>query len=117
MADRPAHSESEIEARRQAVTLATEMLAGRLSYFEGASQMCALRSEVGGLGDRDSDFDAFVVIESETDYLPLEEQRARWSPSALERLAPEFERTEEWAAAFAPDACKRIIARFGEHGS
>jgi hypothetical protein len=117
MVDRPAYRESEIEARRQAVALATEMLAGRLSYFEGAPQMCALQSEVGGVGDRDPDFDAFAVIVSETDHLPLKKQRPLWSPSALERLAPEFKRTEEWAANFAPDACRHLIARFGDHDS
>ena len=90
MADRPAIRESELEARKQVVALATEMLAGRLSYLEGAPRMWALQSQVGGLDDRDADFDAFAVIASETDHLPLENQRPLWSRSAIKRLAPEF---------------------------
>ena len=77
--------------------------------------MWALQSQVGGLDDRDADFDAFAVIASETDHLPLENQRPLWSRSAIERLAPEFKRTEEWAAEFAPEACRNIIARFDDN--
>jgi hypothetical protein len=112
MADRPAYREDEIEARRQVVALAKDMLAGRLSYFEGAVQVWALQSKVGGLGDHDPDFVAFLAIVSDTDHLPLHAQRPRWAPSALERLAPEFKDVEEWVSTFAPDACKSIIARF-----
>jgi hypothetical protein len=117
VADRPTFRESELEARRQVVALATEMLAGRLNYFEGASRIWALQSQVGGLGDRDPDFDAFALINSETDHLPLEKQKSLWSLSAIERLTPEFKRTEEWAAEFAPDACRNIISRFSNHDS
>lgn len=113
LSDRPAIHESEIEARARAVALATEMLAGRLSYLDGAPEMWALQDRVGGLGDRDPDFDAFAVIASETDHLPLGKQRQLWSASALERVAPELERAEEWADRFAQAACKNIIARFG----
>jgi len=92
--------------------LAKQMLAGRLSYFEGAVEVWSLHSEVGGVGDHDPDFMAFLAIVSDTDHLPLPAQRHRWASSALERLAPEFKEVEEWAGTFAPAACKSIIARF-----
>jgi len=117
MVDRKAFRETEIKARGQAVTLAIEMLSGRLSYLEGAPRILALQSKIGGLEDRDHDFDVFVLIASETDHLPLEKQRALWSSAALERLTPEFERAEKWAAQFAPEACRNIIARFDEQAS
>jgi hypothetical protein len=117
MADRVAIDDDEVESRRKIVALAMDMLKGRLSYFEGAVQLLALQHRVGGVGDRDPDFDAFVVIESETDHLPHRAQQHLWSAAALERHAPDIAHTEKWAADFAPDACKNIIGRFSPHDS
>jgi hypothetical protein len=89
------------------------MLDGQLSFFEGAVQVLAIKSRLDALADRDPDFDAFVVIQSESDHLPLEAQRSQWAPTALAKLELEFQRTEEWARSFAPQACRRPIARFG----
>jgi len=101
------------DAKKQLVCLAQAMLDKKLSYFEGAAQILKIKSKISGIADRDVDFDAFVVIESETDHLPLEEQKPRWSKEALSRLEQEFDKTEQWAQTFAPQACKNIITRFG----
>lgn len=98
--------------RRQLVALAQAMLAQKLSFFEGASQVLILRRSLSGIADDDPDFKVFAVIQSETDHLPGEAQRPLWSASALEALKPEFLRTEEWAKCFAEQACKNLIARF-----
>lgn len=112
--DRPAINDLEAKARKELVALAEEMIDGRLSFFEGAPKVLALKESIGGIADRDRDFDAFVVISSETDHLPLEVHRHRWLPKALNKLAPEFEKTEQWAKGFAPEACRNLIGRFGE---
>ncbi|WP_235610830.1 DUF2489 domain-containing protein [Bordetella sp. H567] len=88
------------------------MLAGELPFFEGAVRVVNLMHCLNGIGDDDPDFRIFVLIQSETDHLPLEAQRPLWSASALEALEPEFLRTEEWAKCFAEQACKNLIARF-----
>jgi hypothetical protein len=88
------------------------MLDGDLLFLEGAAQMLAIRSQLSGIADRDPDFDVFVVIRSETDHLPLEEQRSLWLPEALARLEPEFKQSEEWARSFAPQACRNLVERF-----
>jgi hypothetical protein len=111
--DRKAMNPAEVEARQELVSLATAMLNGTMSYFEGAAKVLQIKGLVGGATDRDKDFDAFVVIGSETDHLPLAQQRRLWSKEALKKLEPEFIKTEEWASEFAPRACKNIIARFG----
>ena len=112
MNDRKAINETEAEARKQLVILAHAMLDGTLSYFEGASKVIEIKDRIGGVQERDEDFDTFAAIQCETDHLPLEKQRHHWSKEALAKLEPEFIKTEEWASEFAPQACENIIARF-----
>lgn len=96
MPDRPPRNEIEIEVetRRRVVALARSMLAGELPFMEGAVEVASLRTRIGGLPERDDDFDAFVVISSETDHLPLQAQRHLLSERALAALAPDFERVQ-----------------------
>ncbi len=108
MPDRPPRNEIEVETRRRVVALARSMLAGELSFMEGAVEVASLRTRIGG----DDDFDAFVVISSETYHLPLLAQRHLWSERALTALAPDFERVQQWATGFAPQACMNLIKRF-----
>jgi hypothetical protein len=77
------------DARGQVVALAKAMLAGHLPCIEGVYQICRLRSRIEGIAHRDSDFDAFGVIESETDALPLQAQRHLWSKLSLTVRAQE----------------------------
>lgn len=112
MMDRPPINESEAESRRELVAVARSMLSGELPFIEGAFRVCRLRSQIGGLADRDEDIDAFVLIESETDHLPLQAQRHQWSPTALAELESQFIGTQEWASSFAPEACNNLISRF-----
>jgi Protein of unknown function (DUF2489) len=109
--DPPALNESQAQARVSLALLCHQMLNGELSFFEGAIQVCALRSSVG-LPEFDTDLLAFVAIASETDHLPPSHIQHRWSNAALDRLQPEFERTETWARGFASQACQNIVERF-----
>ena len=115
MADRPAYSEDEIQSRRRVVELAREILAGRLSYLEGAVQIYPLCHRLGGVPDSDPDVEAFCLIYSETDHLPLKAQRHLWSQAALDRLAPDIAGVETWAEGVAAEACRNFISRFGSH--
>jgi hypothetical protein len=105
-------NEDEILERGRLVSLAQAVLNGRLSFFEGAAQVLAIKSRLGEVVDRGTDFDVFVAIQSETDHLPLQVYRPLWAPAALAELESEFNRTEEWAKSFAPQACRNLIARF-----
>ncbi|WP_075643728.1 DUF2489 domain-containing protein [Paraburkholderia monticola] len=107
-------NENQILTRRRLVAMAQAMLAGDLSFLEGAAQILALKNQLDGVADRDPDFDAFVVIRSETDHLPLEADRSQWLTEALARLEPEFRSSEIWARSLAPQACKNLIARFSD---
>lgn len=105
-------TEREILARHRLVAVAQDMLDGKLPFLEGAVQVLAIRSQLSGITDPDPDFDVFVVIRSETDHLPLTEQRSMWLPEALDSLEPELKQSEEWARSFAPQACRNLMERF-----
>lgn len=109
--DTPPLNESQERARQEVVSLCRAMLAEEMSFFEGAIRVCSLRSNLG-VNENDSDLMAFVAIESETDHLPPSHTQNLWSAGALQRLQPEFEKAEEWARAFAGEACKSLIERF-----
>ena len=107
-----------LSAKEYAVYLAKKMLSSELSFFEGAARIAPLRHDVEGVDpDVDEDFLAFVLISSETDHLPLSIHRHLWDKGSLENLDSDFRRIEQWAASFAPDACKNIIERFSGGGS
>lgn len=112
MEDRQPLSERESEARQTLVAVAQAMLTGNVSFFEGADQVLRLKRSIGGIADRDPDFDAFLLVQSETDHLPMQAQRHLWNPQALAELEPEFVQTEVWAKSFLPAACRSLIARF-----
>ncbi|MFN3735426.1 DUF2489 domain-containing protein [Comamonas testosteroni] len=105
--------EVKVTARNQLVQIVQAMLNNQCTFFEGAKTVFELRSQIGGVSESDPDFNAFVAIYSETDHLPYEAQRHLWSPDALAKLKPEYEKTELWAASFAPEACENLLKRFG----
>ncbi|WP_172205384.1 DUF2489 domain-containing protein [Niveibacterium sp. COAC-50] len=110
--DRAPLNESQEHARRQLVSLCRAVLAEELSFFEAAIQITRLRQSVG-VPEGDSDLMAFVAIASESDHLPPHHIQNRWSPEALKKFQPEFERIEAWAKPFATEACQNIVGRFG----
>ena len=81
--------------------LARGMLAGKI---------LGLRA---GIADRDQDLMKFLVIDSETEALPIGKMRELWDPDALERLQPEIARAEAWAKKVGTPACRNLIRRFG----
>lgn len=103
----------EVAARTQLVQVVQAMLNNQQSFFEGARVVFELRSKIAGVLESDPDFNAFVAIYSESDHLPYEAQRHLWSPDALAKLESEFQKTEMWAASFAPEACANLLKRFG----
>jgi len=58
----------------------------------------------------------FVIIESETDALPVGALRARWAPEALEAIQPRLAAAEAWAKTVGEAACRNFVQRFGRRG-
>ena len=61
---------------------------------------------------KDEEFLTFVVIDSETDHLPVDRERANWSSEALERKDKEIAKSEAFYREIAFDACKTLIERY-----
>jgi hypothetical protein len=101
-------------SRRELLKLARAMLNGELSYLEGAPRVLKLRSRVIGDADITSDlaFGIFSLISSETDHLPLQEQRVLWASESLAKLEEKIILSEEWARPIGIKACENLIERF-----
>ena len=109
-------NETEILATRRAILEAAQaMLAGRLSYIEGARRIVGAW-RASKLDQWDSDFLPFVGIDSETEALPFGKMRANWSVAALEDLQPEIDRSEAWAQKFGEPFCRNLVARLSDGG-
>lgn len=78
-------NDEELTLEEYAVYLAKSMLLRELSFMEGAVKMSPLRNFIEGVSEYDEDFLAFTAISSETDHLPLVEQRHLWNPAALKK--------------------------------
>ena len=103
-----------LSVRQQIVSTARAMLNGQLSFLLGSRLLAPLRPQTDA--DRyDPDFMVFVAIYSQTDALPLGAVREHWAQEALARLEPKIEEAEQWASTVGADACRSLIARFGEH--
>jgi hypothetical protein len=90
------------------------MLDGQMSFLLGSRVLAPLRPQ-SDASRYDQDFLVFVAIYSQTDTLPLGAVREDWDQHALARLEPEIEEAEQWASTVGANACRSLIARFGEH--
>ena len=104
--------EEHIEKQRQRVCEVTKgMLDGSTHYLEGAIELCSLRHQVEAY-ESDEAFEAFILVESETDHLPLGTERKYWSELALERHEHEIEELVVWAKEVSLAECKSLLERF-----
>lgn len=87
------------------------MLAGKLSYIEGARAIIAAKS-LARLDEWDPDLLPFEGINSETDALPFGVTRAHWQATAVDALQPEIDRLEAWARQFGESYCLNLVTRF-----
>lgn len=105
-------NESEILAARRAIfAAARDMLAGELSYIEGARKIIAAKV-TSRLDQRDVNLLPFVGIESDTEALPLGDMRVHWQASAIEALQPKIAEMEAWARELGEPHCRKLVERF-----
>ena len=84
---------------------------GLRPFLEGVLKISALLTQAE-LPEEDPDWQAFKLVESETDHLPIGDARNYWSKDALRRLEPDIERATKWARETTFDECKSLINRF-----
>ena len=96
--------------RKDLLRLANQVAAGELGIILGCRKIQAYRFELAD--DLDEDFLPFIGVDSQTDHLPVDEERRNWSLEALARKDIEIADAEEHFRDEVLSACKKIIARF-----
>jgi hypothetical protein len=105
-------NEAEIIAARLTIFAAAKaMLAGTLLYIEGSRKIVAA-IVASRLDWRDADLLAFEGINSETEELPFDEQRAFWPKADLPSLQTKIDEMEIWARSFGEPHCRSLVERF-----
>lgn len=98
--------------RLEARQLAKAVLSGGLDILEAAPQLWGILQRLGLEWD-DEDSSAFGLIASETEHLPVGQQRLHWSEDALKRKEPRIVAARKWAEEFGMPACRRLESRWG----
>jgi hypothetical protein len=96
--------------KSEIVTIANAILNGETGIILGSRQLSSLRYELSD--ERDPDFNIFIAIDSETDHLPVDNERENWSVEALKRKDVEIAEYEAYHKDQVIDACKKLIQRF-----
>ena len=97
--------------QRRIVAIARGILDGDTDVLEGSRILSGLLGHLS-VGDDDEDHRAFVLIDSETDALPVGKVRELWSAQSLLELEPRIRDAQEWAMAIAEPHCRSLIKRF-----
>lgn len=105
------HTTEFIEAKVLALDILSRLALGNIGILRAAQQLSSLRHTL--VGDaRDEDWDVFASIDSETDHLPLEEDRKNWAPEALARKDIEIKEAEDFFRPRAVEAAQNLLRRY-----
>ena len=96
--------------RRELLDIAEAILRGDIGVILGSRRMQAFRFDLGD--EFDADFMTFVAVDSETDHLPVDDERRNWSDDALTRKDAEISEAEDFHRQEVFRACRQVIARF-----
>jgi hypothetical protein len=98
-----------IGAREVILKAAKDILSEALSPIEGA-RVIVTHSFAARL-ETDPDILPFVGISSETDALPLGDERKLWQTQALADLQPRIDEAQSWARKVGASYCQNLLAR------
>jgi hypothetical protein len=110
MPEKLSHEEYVKRQRTELVRVAKGILNGTIPILEGARAISSLGGEVG-LPEDDEDLMTFVLIDSDTDHLPVGDTRQHWAADALAEKDQEIESAESWYHQMAIDSCRRLLFR------
>jgi hypothetical protein len=113
MTERMSHDEYVALQRGRVVELAQRILSGDVDVLDGSSQMLRLCGEID-VDFNDEDVRAFILVESETEHLPIGAEALNWSDAALARKEPDVRRARAWATDIVREHCTNLISRFGD---
>lgn len=104
------HEEYIAFVKEKIVATAKDMLTGDIGIILGSRKLYSLSYELGD--QRDLDFNIFIAVDSETDHLPVDDERENWSEEALKRKDVEIAEYESCNREQVMDACRKLIQRF-----
>ncbi|MEE8106742.1 MAG: hypothetical protein V3T86_14515 [Planctomycetota bacterium] len=93
--------------------ICASILANELGVLEGAKSLAAYGHLGPDLG-ADSEFLVFSGVASQTDHLPTGPERARWSPSALQKIDLEIAECNREFGDSVRAACHGLLERLGD---
>lgn len=96
--------------RGKIVAICEAVLREEVGVIVGARRLKGFGHEL--CGDHDEDFLGFVAIDSQTDHLPVDQERHNWGAGALERKDKEIAEAEALYKEEAFAACRKLIGRF-----
>ena len=95
-------------ARHQAVSIAEDMLAGKVDILNGCAKLVP-QLYAAGL-DKDPNFRIFVVVWSDCDHLPIGHVRQHWDIEALKLKDEEIAEINSFYRKDVLIACGRLVA-------
>ena len=110
MVNKLTNAEFNENLRGNLVKTAKAVLHGEIGVILGSRKIQSYRFDLAS--DFDPDFMLFVAVDSETDHLPVDEERANWSFEALARKDVEISEVEAFWKQDIMVACQKLIARF-----
>jgi len=102
--------DAEYFLRGQIVAICESILAEEIGVIAGSRRLSRLGLHF--YGARDKDFITFDGVATETDHLPVDSERANWSPEALERKDREIAQAEKIYKEDVLSACRKLLEKF-----
>ncbi len=96
--------------RGDIVRTAQEVIDGEIGIILGCRRLQSFRFRLAD--EHDEDFMLFVGVDSQTDHLPVDDERRNWSSEALARKDIEIAESENFFRNDVVAACHKVIARF-----
>ncbi len=97
--------------RTKVVNTAESILSGKTGIIEGARILTAISHKLD-LVETDTDFLVFIATASETDHLPVGEERGVWAKSALQEKDIEIKQAENYHKEKIFSACRILIEKW-----
>jgi len=95
----------------EVLRISRSLLEGKIGVIVASRALASLGSELGGM---DTDFVPFVGIASETDHLPVGDERRHWAEDALRRKDAEMAQAEAFYQSAAISGCEQLVSRYGK---
>src|SRR5260370_34282553 len=107
------HTEECQQARAAAVETLASLIAGSIGLINASRKLSSLRHQL--TGDKlDDDWRVFVGVDSETDHLPVGEERKHWQTDDLAKKDVEIKKNEEFYRGRAMAAAQTLLKRYAE---